>query len=138
MHRQEEAMTNTDEKESTEERNEKYRLVELELEDGTFETFEANPENCDAVYNDPRPEVQRLLALTYEGALPASRKMVEKEGYRYRPSKSFHTGRWPTYKAKVAGIKGLVEIERTPANLAREFDCSESSIRRALEKERLI
>jgi len=42
---------------------------------------------------------------------------------------------YPVYKAKVRGFKELVEIERNPANLAREFDISERSMRRAIEKE---
>lgn len=124
----------TDEEEAVEGKTAKYRVVEFEAQDGTHHKVEMNPENCDALCNDPRAEVQRRLALAYECAPPASRRILEKEGYRYRPSKSFPTGRWPTYTAKAIGIKGLVQIERNPANLAREFDISETSARRAIEK----
>ncbi|MFH1578930.1 MAG: hypothetical protein ABIE25_02085 [Thermoplasmatota archaeon] len=124
----------TDEKEVVEGKTAKYRVVEVEDQDGTLHQVEMNPENCNLLYNDPRPAVQRRLALRYESAPPASQRMLEKEGYGYRPSTSFPTDRWSTYTAKVIGAKSLVVIERNPANMAREFDCSETSIRRMIEK----
>jgi hypothetical protein len=124
----------TGEKETIEEGTAKYRVVELEALNGTTQEVEMSPEFWDQINNYPDPEVRRRFALAYESAKPTNQRILEKEGYKYCPSKSFPSGRHPTFKAKVAGIKGLVEIERTPANMAREFECSETSIRRALEK----
>jgi hypothetical protein len=41
----------------------------------------------------------------------------------------------PVIKLKARGVKGLVEVELTPANLARIAGCSETSMRRAMERE---
>jgi len=141
-----------DEDDAVEGKVAKYRMVD---------SIEMNPENCDLVYKDPSPRVQWLLAMTYESALPAGRKIMQKEGYVYRPSESFPAEPawteppWPQIgfmiedletrslpkrterlvdKAKVDGIKGLVEIEWTAANMARMFHVSESSIRRMMER----
>jgi len=217
----------TDKKDVAEGKAKKYRMVELDGKDGKRFTIEMNPDNCNRIYHDPNPRLQLWLALGYESCPPKSRKMLEKEGYVYRPSESFPAeiqvmdgspepafeviaepekglyvftnvrfdgeiytcescdaplkdpslpgsfdwvtpeavcpdcgkslgGRPATpdeikhakngviypkraerpgfYKAKVQGIKGLVAIERTPANLAREFDISESTVRRMMER----